>query len=290
MSNNPLQNTRVGFGAMSLCISSDRPTEAVAVRMIEEAIDEGRLNFIDTADAYCLGEEEFGYGERIMEKVAGRNDVLLATKGGYTRKGDNWERCGDPKYLRSACEASLRRLGVSQIDLYQLHGPDPRVPYEDSVGELTLLRSEGKIKYIGVSNTSLKQLQMAKDIANVCSVQNPLAVIYYDKKWEEPLLRFCEDSEIRFIAHSPLSGHANPFLIEKLSEEFNALARDLIMTPYQLALLRLSAYSPMIVPIPGSKSKEHILENLATSTMAISQEIVEQIDNINLRRLARNCR
>src|SRR5436190_19477803 len=132
MSNHPFAGAAIGFGTMSLCIENDRPTEAESIRMIEELIDEAGLSFIDTADAYCLGEEEFGYGERIVSKFAGRNDVTITTKGGFTRPQGNWKQRGDPAYLRAACEASLERLGVETIDLYQYHTPDARVPYADS--------------------------------------------------------------------------------------------------------------------------------------------------------------
>lgn len=280
MSNNLLADKAIGFGTMSLCITDDRPTEAESVRMIETLIDEDGLRFIDTADAYCLGEEEFGYGERIVAKFMGRDDVTIATKGGFTRPNGAWKRCGDPAYLRSACEASLMRLGVSQIGLYQFHVPDPEVPFEESFGEVVRLQAEGKVEHVGVSNVTLEQLRSAKQMADVRSVQNSLGFIYYERDQHDPILRFCEANNIAYIAYAPLSGHRNPYLIETLSPRFNQVAERMSLTPYQLALLALRALSPVIIPIPGSKSKQHVMENLATKNLTLSPEVLQEIDTI----------
>ncbi len=265
---------------MSLCITADRPSESESIRMIEELIDNDGLTFIDTADSYCLNEDEFGYGERIVAKFAGDPRLTIATKGGFTRPDGEWIPRGDPAYLRSACEASLPRLGIDAIELYQFHTPDDDVPYEESIGELVRLREEGKIKNIGVSNASLEQLTLAKGIANVRSIQNPLSILFYSAESIEEydsILRYCEANAITFIAYAPLGGFHNPYVLPTVSQELNALAESLKITVYQLALLTLRALSSSILPIPGSKSKEHIVENLAIKNLALSAESLAKI-------------
>ena len=209
-----------------------------------------------------------------------RKDVLIATKGGFTRPEGKWVRKGDAKYLRSACEASLERLGVEQIELYQFHTPDPNVPIQESLGEIVRLKDEGKIEHIGVSNFWLDDLKVAKEMADVVSVQNPLSIIFYEPEQYNPILRYCEEHSIAFIAYAPLGGWRQPYMLSQISEDFNALATKQGLTPYQLGLLRLKALSPSIIPIPGSVSKQHVLENLATETMTISDDVKVEVDAI----------
>jgi aryl-alcohol dehydrogenase-like predicted oxidoreductase len=279
MSPSPLANISVGFGTMSLSIKQERPSEDEAIALIGELIDQG-LRFIDTADCYSLGEADFGYGERIVAPFMKHADLLVATKGGMIRPEGRWERRGDAKYLRSACEASLARLGTEQIELYQFHAPDKQVPIEESLGELVRLQKEGKIKNIGVSNFSLDELKAAKEIADVVSVQNPLSILFYEPEQDNGILRYCEEKNIAFIAYAPLGGHRNPYILSQISEDFNELAAKLSITPFQLALLRLQALSPSIIPIPGSVSKQHVLDNIATERMSLSADVIAEVDAI----------
>ncbi len=265
---------------MSLCITADRPSQDQSIKMIETAIEQGSLTFIDTANCYALNEDDFGYGELIVKPFVHRAGITVATKGGMTRTGTAWGSRGDPGYLRSMCEASLVRLGTDSIDLYQFHTPDPEVPYAESLGELVRLREEGKIKNIGISNANLEELTLAKEMANVCSVQNPLSIIYYDSTEYDPILRYCELKDIKYIAYAPLGGFRSPYVMPTVSEEMNQLAASLAMTVYQLALLVLCALSPSIIPIPGSKSEAHILENLAIAKLHLSSETLRQIAKI----------
>ena len=258
---------------MSLCITADRPSQSESIQMIEELIEQGGLTFIDTANVYCLNDTELGYGEEIVKPFVHRTGVTVATKGGMTRTGTAWGRRGDPAFLRSECEASLTRLGADSIDLYQFHSPDDNVPYAESIGELIRLRDEGKIKNIGVSNASIEELTLAKEMADVCSVQNPFSILFYDSENRaefDEIFRYCEANDIAFIAFAPLGGHRNPYVLPTVSEEMNQLAESLGMTVYQLALLTLRAISPSIIPIPGSKSKAHVMENLATTNFQLS--------------------
>jgi len=267
---------------MSLCITDDRPSRSEAVRMIEEAVEHG-LSFIDTANCYALDGSEFGYGDELVRPFMDREGVTVATKGGMTRTGKAWGSRGDPKYLREMCDASLKRLGTNSIDLYQSHTPDPNVGYEESIGELVRLRTEGKIKNIGVSNVELAELKIAKELADVCSVQNPLSIIYYQPNEREEIdtmLRYCEGNNIAFIAYAPVGGHRQAHLLPTVSDDFNQLAEEEGLTLYQLVLLALRALSPMIVPIPGSKTRKHILENLATAKMRLAAETLRRIAEI----------
>ncbi|MBC8146301.1 MAG: aldo/keto reductase, partial [bacterium] len=174
----------IGYGAMHLSIDRPRrPAEGASIDLIRLAVDELGVDFIDTADAYCADDSETGHNERsIAEALRGerRNRVVIATKGGSVRPEGRWERNGYPDHLRKACEASLRALETDRIDLYQLHAVDSRVPIEESVGALADMQREGKIRYIGVSNVSLDQLQSAMRETTISSVQNQFSLINRD--------------------------------------------------------------------------------------------------------------
>jgi aryl-alcohol dehydrogenase-like predicted oxidoreductase len=162
----------VGLGAMLLSLAG-RPDEAGALRTIHAALDAG-ITLIDTADAYCLDGSEVGHNERLVAKALAawpgdRDRVLVATKGGHTRPGREWGLDGRPEYLRRACEASLRALGVEAIGLYQFHRPDPKVPFAESVGALAELRAAGKVRMVGLSNVSVEQIQQARRIVEVAA-------------------------------------------------------------------------------------------------------------------------
>ncbi len=265
---------------MSLCITANRPSKTESIQMMEELIEQDGLTFIDTANVYCLNDTELGYGEEIVKPFVHRAGVTVATKGGMTRTGTAWGVRGDPAFLRSECEDSLKRLGTNCIDLYQFHAPDDNVPYAESLGALVRLRDEGKIKNIGVSNANLEELTLAKEIADVCSVQNPLSIMQYDRLEDDPILRYCETNEIAFIAYAPLGGFRNPYILQTVSEELSQLAASIGMTIYQLGLLTLCALSPSIIPIPGSKSKTHIMENLAIAKLQLSAGTLRKIATI----------
>src|ERR671933_2567577 len=168
----------IGLGAMPMSLRG-RPDEERSVRTIHAALDAG-VNLIDTADAYCIDEHEVGHNERLIAKaLAGRRDgVIVATKGGHTRPGGAWAVDGSPAHLRAACEASLRALDTDRIDLYQLHRPDPNVPYEESIGAIKELQDEGKVRWIGISNANLEQIELATSIAEIAAVQNQLSLEY----------------------------------------------------------------------------------------------------------------
>src|SRR6476646_7895050 len=201
----------IGLGGMPMSIEG-RPDEARSLATIHAALDAG-LTLIDTADAYHLHADEVGHNETLIAKaLAGHDrggDVLVATKGGHLRPGDgSWTLDGSPAHLKAACEASLRRLGVEAIGLYQFHRPDPTVPYEDSVGAIADLLDEGKIRMAGISNANHDQIRSATQIlgGRLVSVQNQFSPAF---RSSEPELQLCEELGIAFLPWSPLGGIKN---------------------------------------------------------------------------------
>jgi aryl-alcohol dehydrogenase-like predicted oxidoreductase len=195
----------VGYGGMHLSLD-DRPPERDSLSVVRAALDAG-IRLVDTADVYCLDDSDIGHNERLIaEALRGwngpRDEVLVATKGGLTRPGGRWERDGRPQHLRAACERSLRALGVERIALYQLHAPDPRIPLAESLGELNALQNEGKIRHIGVSNVSVEQLEQARAIVDVVSVQNRFNLT---DRTSQDVLDVCERDGLGFFPWFPLA-------------------------------------------------------------------------------------
>jgi aryl-alcohol dehydrogenase-like predicted oxidoreductase len=220
---------------------------AAAIRVLRRALELG-INFIDTADSYGPGVSEEIIAEALYPYPP---RLVIATKGGLTRAGPGqWERDAHPAHLRAACEGSLRRLRLARIDLYQLHAVDPRVPLEDSLGELTRLRSEGKIRHIGVSNVSAVELARAQRSVAVVSVQNRYNLADRDS---EGVLKTCERAGMAFIPWFPLGA-----------------GRDAANA--QNAIAWLLARSPVMLPIPGTSSVVHLEENVAAANVRLSKE------------------
>ena len=187
----------------------DRPPEAEGVRVIHAALDAG-VTLIDTADVYCLDQNDIGHNERLVAQALAswngpRGRVLVATKGGLTRPSGRWERDGRPEHLREACERSLRALGRDSIDLYQLHAPDSKIRLEDSVGALADLRREGKIRLVGLSNVTVGEIKTAEAIVPITSVQNRLNP-FFREALDGGVVRYCAERGIGFLAYSPTGG------------------------------------------------------------------------------------
>jgi pyridoxine 4-dehydrogenase len=251
-----LEVRRMGFGAMRITgdgIWGPPPDREAARAVLRRAVDLG-VNFIDTAESY---------GPYVSEE-------LIATKGGLVRPGPSqWERDGRPERLREACEGSLQRLRVERIDLYQLHAVDPEVPLEESVGTLADLREEGKIAHVGLSNVDAEQLATARAIVPIASVQNRYSVA--DRE-SEPVLERCERDDIAFIPWFPLGsgGLGTEGAIARIADAHDA-------TAFQVALAWLLARSPVMLPIPGTSSVEHLEENVAASGLRLSREEFEEL-------------
>ena len=256
---------RIGLGCMPLSVHG-RPDEAQAIRVIHAALDAG-VELVDTADAYAIDEEDFGHGERLVAKaMRARDDAIVATKGGHVRRGEAWELDGRPEYLKRACEASLRRLGVDAIGLYQLHRPDPNVPFAESVGALRDLLDAGKVLRIGLSNVNVAQLEEAEAIVPVDAVQNELS-LSYTAPLENGELAACEQRGIAFLAWAPLGGAARASSQAPAAVE---IAREHGVSPQQVALAWLLSLSPAVIPIPGSRRPETILDSLAATRLELS--------------------
>ena len=253
---------RLGYGAMRLSGSGiwgepRAPDEARAV--LRRAVQLG-VNFIDTADSYGPGVSE--------NLIAGAlrpypSDLVIATKGGYRRPGPRrWQPAGRPDDLKKACESSLRRLGLDRIDLYQLHTVDPQVPFEDSVEALADLQRDGKIRHVGLSNVSVAQIEEARKIVRVETVQNRYNLV---ERRSEDVLRLCERERIAFICWLPvdrgLLGGAGAL---------GRIARSHETSPTQIALAWLLHHSSVTLPIPGTSSVEHLEENAAALELRLT--------------------
>jgi pyridoxine 4-dehydrogenase len=259
-----LHVTRLGFGAMRITgkgIWGEPPNRAEAIRVLQRAVELG-VNFIDTADSYGPHVSEELIAEALHPYPA---NLVIATKGGFERPGpDKWVENGRPEHLISACEGSLRRLRLDRIDLYQLHRIDPKVPPEDQLGTLKNLQAQGKIKHIGLSEVSVRQLQHAQKIVDVVTAQNRYSLT---DRGSEDVLDYCEQHNIGFIPWFPLaagrlSGPSSP--IGHAATKANA-------TPSQVALAWLLWRSPVMLPIPGTSNVPHLEENIAAAGLKLDE-------------------
>ena len=243
---------------------------AEALRVLRRAVELG-INFVDTADSYGPGVSEEIIAEALYPYSKG---LVIATKGGFDRPGpDIWVENGKPEHLKSACEGSLRRLRLDRIDLYQLHRIDPKVPAEDQLGTLKDLQAQGKIKHIGLSEVSVRQIQHARTIVPIVSVQNRYSVT---DRGSEDVLEYCEKEKMGFIPWFPLaagrvSGPESP--ISRMAARWKA-------TPSQLALAWLLARSPVMQPIPGTSRVEHLEENVAAAELKIDRNQWQELDRM----------
>ena len=268
----------VGFGGMHLSIV-DRPDEATAIRVIHAALDAG-ITLLDTADVYCLDDREIGHNERLMARAlrewrGPRDEVIVATKGGMTRPDGRWGRNGRPRHLRAACERSLRALGVEAIALYQLHAPDPDVPFEESVGALADLMGEGKILRLGVSNVSVEQIEAAGRIAPVTTVQNRLNPFFPEAR-DEGVVAHCAEKCIGFLAYSPTGGGR---LTKKLPGHpvVQAVARRIGASPHAVVIAWVRAQGPTVIPIPGARKPEHAVDSAGVADLELGDGDIEEL-------------
>ena len=278
-----LSVNEIGYGAMHLSIDRERrPPEKESIELLQRAIDELNLDFIDTADAYCIDDTEVGHNERLIAaalKDGRREKVLVATKGGSTRPEGRWERNGRPDYLRTACERSLKGLEVDHIDLYQLHAPDPAVPVVDSVGALAEMQREGKIRHIGVSNFTLDQLKEVRDEARIVSLQNRYSVM--DRRDQDAIIDYCEAEQITYLPWNPVGGRGNAPKIGEMYGVLDQIAKAHESSPHAVALAWLLQRSPAIIPIPGTTKFPHLKENMGATGVALSAEEVERLDGLD---------
>ena len=260
-----LEVHRLGFGAMRITgrgIWGEPADPETARRLLRRVVELG-VDLIDTADAYGPAISERLIREALHPYPDG---LVIATKGGSVRFGpEGWGADGRPEHLRKACEGSLRRLHLDRIDLYQLHTVDPHVPLEESVGALRDLQEEGKIRQIGLSNVDLEELDRALEIAEVASVQNRYNLA---DRGSEDVLERCQELGIGFLPWFPLAAGRLATGHEALAE----IARDHDAAPAQIALAWLLAHSPVMLPVPGTSSVEHLEENVAAAAIHLTDE------------------
>jgi pyridoxine 4-dehydrogenase len=254
---------RMGFGAMRLCgpsVMGYPGDRAAALAVLRDAVERG-VTLIDTADAYgpAVNEEQIAAALHPYP-----SDLIIATKGGNQRPGGRWVPDGRPGHLRAACDASLRRLRLERIDLYQLHVPDPAVPFAESVGALAALRDAGKIRHVGLSNVSVSQLAEARTIVPIVSVQNRYNV---GARESDDVLDACERDGLAFLPYFPIEAGD----LAKAGGALRNVARQRGATTAQIALAWLMRCSPAIVPIPGTSSLAHLAENLAAAAIVLDE-------------------
>lgn len=283
-----LRVSAVGLGAMPLSIEG-RPDEERALATVHAALDAG-VTLLDTADSYHLPGAEPGHNERLVARAletygGDTSEVLVATKGGRGRPaGGDWTVDGSPRHLKAAAEASRERLGVEAIGLYQLHKPDPAVPFEESVGALRELLDAGTIRLAGVSNADADQIRRARAILGdrLVSVQNRYSPAVRES---EPELRLCADLGLAFLPWSPLGGLSRSSLDGPSRTEgterfaaFHAVATERGVSPQQVALAWLLTRSPTVVPIPGASRPQTIRDSAAAADLLLTAEETARLD------------
>src|SRR5207302_4105575 len=262
---------RLGFGAMRLTgegIWGPPKDRKAAVAVLRRAVELG-VNFIDTADSYGPNVSE----ELIAEALAPYpKDLVIATKGGWNRPGPNqWTHDATPAHLRQAVEGSLKRLRLDRIDVYQLHIPDPVVSFEASVEALAQLRNEAKIRLVALSNVTQEHIERARRIVPIVSVQNRYS--FADREWDY-VVDYCESNGIPFIPWFPLGAG------KVAGDVLNQIAQALRASPTQVALAWLLRRSPMMLPIPGPSSIEHLEQNVAAASLGLAEEDYKKLSKV----------
>jgi aryl-alcohol dehydrogenase-like predicted oxidoreductase len=268
----------IGLGGMPMSVRPHNDDD-LSRETIRTAVESG-VTLIDTADAYCRDESEFGHNEELiaatLRDLGATDDVLVATKGGHTRRGSAWTIDGRPEYLRSACQASLRRLGVEQIGLYQHHRPDPAVPYADSIGALKDLLDEGLIARAGISNADPDQIREAHAILGdgLVSVQNQYSPAF---RSSEPEIDVCDELGLAFLPWSPLGGMGSAADLGQEYSGFAEVATKHGVSPQQVALAWELARSDNVIPIPGASRPGSVHDSTAAADLQLDSEDLERL-------------
>jgi len=259
---------RLGYGAMRLTgdgIWGPPKDRKTALAVLRRAVELG-VNFIDTADSYGPDVSEELIAEALFPYP---RDLVIATKGGWNRPGPNqWTHDASPEHLRNAIEGSLKRLRLDRIEVYQLHAPDPVVPFDMSVETLAELQKEGKIHFVGLSNVTREHIERARKIVPIVSVQNRYS--FADREWDY-VVDHCERNGIAFIPWFPLGAG------KVAGEILNRVAKAHQSTPLQVALAWLLQRSPIMLPIPGTSSVEHLEENIRAASLPLTQEEYQEL-------------
>ena len=269
----------IGLGAMPLSTKEVRPSRADAEATVHAALDAG-VTLIDTADAYSRDESEFGHNEELVAgalRSYGRSDVLVATKGGHTRHGAEWDLDGSPAYLRRACEASLQRLGVEAIGLYQFHRPDPATPWEESMGALRSLFDDGLVRMVGISNADIDQIDAARAICGdaLVSVQNQFSPGWRSSADE---LAHCAAVGLAWLPWSPFGGVSAAGSLDAAAPAFAQLAGELGVSVYRVTLAWHLAQADVVLPIPGASRAESIVDSAAAADLVLTADQLARLN------------
>ena len=270
----------IGLGGMPMSIEG-RPDRDRSLSAIHAALDAG-VTFIDTADAYHLDSSDIGHNEILIAEALATyggdvSDVLVATKGGHTRPGDGaWDIDGSPEHIRSACDESLKRLGVDAIGLYQHHRPDPTVPYAETIGALADLLDEGKIRMAGISNADPAQIREAQQVlgGRLVSVQNQFSPAF---RSSQPELDLCADMGVAFLPWSPLGGISDAAELGSRHAAFADVATARDVSPQQVTLAWMLALSPVVIPIPGASRPETARDSAAAADLELTADEVVRL-------------
>lgn len=270
----------VGLGGMPLSIQG-RPDEKNGLEVVKASLEAG-VNFIDTANVYCLDDNDMGHNERLIQKAlelkGKRHSVIVATKAGCRRPHGDWTVDGRPEFLRESCHKSLKALNREAITLYQLHAPDPKVRLEDSVGELAKLKKEGKILHVGLSNVSLDQVKRAQKITRIESVQNRCNP-FVSHDYHNGMLKYCMDQGMSYIPHSPVGGHLGHLrllkvaLLKELGEKYAA-------SPYCVILAWHLSKGDRVIPIPGASRIQSASDSPKAVPVRLAPEDIRKIDTL----------
>jgi aryl-alcohol dehydrogenase-like predicted oxidoreductase len=271
----------IGLGAMPLSTKTDRPAPEDARAVVHAALDAG-VTLIDTADAYAADEAEFGHNESLVADALASyggdtSGVLVATKGGHTRRGTDWLLDGSPGYLRQACEASLRRLGVDSIGLYQFHRPDPDTPWEESMGALRQLADDGLVQLVGLSNADVAQIDVARSIVGpaLASVQNQFSPGW---RFSADEVAHCAAHGLAFLPWSPFGGVGAAGSLDSTAPAFAEVAAELGVSVYRVTLAWHLAQADVVVPIPGASRPASIADSAAAADLQLTPDQLARLD------------
>lgn len=271
----------IGFGAMPLS-NVGRPSEVDGIKVIHTALDVG-INFIDTANVYCENSEDIGHNEKLIARalkdMRGR-EVHIATKGGLTRSlSGDWCVDGNPTHLREACEKSLQNLEVEQIFLYQLHAPDADFFWHDQIGMLARLQEEGKIRHIGISNVSAKEIREAQKVTRIETVQNRWNLVGKDDR-DNGVFDVCREFDMTYIAYSPVGGG---YMHEQFAsnDSLVAIAKKYSVSPYQIMLAWTLVQGEFVLPIPASRRGESVVDCAKSVRLSLSSDDLAMIEQIS---------
>lgn len=279
LGNTEIEISAIGLGGMPLSLSS-RPPESQAIAVIHKALDLG-VTLIDTADSYCKDESDKHHNEHLITKALhqydGDSHVTVATKGGLMRPDGNWTRNGSPQHLRQTIRESFDALGGDKpITLWQYHSPDPDYTIKESLTPVKEAQAEGIIRYVGVSNFSVEQIQQAQDVVDVVSVQNQYNPWHRQPEFDG-VLEYCEQQGMTFFPYRPLRGRYEVSSVEQ-EAVLTGLATQKGVSPYQIVLAWLRAKSLCIVPIPGASQLASIEDSARSVAVQLSAQEVQRID------------